>query len=319
MRCWLRVLTGVVLWGGSLLAATSRPLVVGYAPNWRNPAELASSIDFSKLTHLNLAFENPVDDSGRLSFHEGEKQLIDKAQKSGVKVLVSIGGGSVSEDAAMRGRYNALLASDKRAAFVRELGAYVETHHLDGIDVDLEGPAIGPDYGAFIDDLAAELHRRGKLITAALGSYGGDRVPDAALAKLDLIHVMAYDATGPWNLKKPGPHSTLEFAKRSVDSWLKRGVPPARLVLGVPFYGYAFGATATKREYSYADIVAEFPGAEDKDLIGDAIHYNGAPTIRAKASYAMEQKLAGIMIWSLDSDAAGSKSLLTVIHQTLNP
>jgi GH18 family chitinase len=109
----------------------------------------------------------------------------------------------------------------------------------------------------------------------------------------------------------------LEFAKDNVTYWLGRGLPKAKAVLGVPFYGYGFGAAFRKRDYPYAAIVASHPGAENLDQIGDTIWYNGIPTIRAKARYVAEQGLGGMMIWSLDYDVKGERSLLTAVHEGL--
>jgi len=112
--------------------------------------------------------------------------------------------------------------------------------------------------------------------------------------------------------------SSFEFARTSVAYWLKRGVPKSKLVLGVPFYGHAFGAAAGRRGNGYKDIVARFPGAELRDQAGDTIWYNGIPTIRAKARYVRDEGLAGIMIWSLNNDAPGDKSLLAAIDAELS-
>jgi GH18 family chitinase len=90
-----------------------------------------------------------------------------------------------------------------------------------------------------------------------------------------------------------------------------------RAVLGVPFYGYGFGEAQKNRDYPYNKILAEFPGAETKDEVGQTVWYNGLPTIRAKIRYVREQGLGGVMIWSLDYDVPGEKSLLTAIHEEL--
>jgi hypothetical protein len=52
----------------------------------------------SKLTHLNIAFENPTNEAGDLSFNRDNDALIAAAQANKVKVLISIGGGSASTD-----------------------------------------------------------------------------------------------------------------------------------------------------------------------------------------------------------------------------
>jgi GH18 family chitinase len=129
---------------------------------------------------------------------------------------------------------------------------------------------------------------------------------------------MAYDGKGPWNRTDAGQHASMEFAKDNVAYWLKRGVPKDRLTLGVPFYGYGFGKAYKRGDYPYAKIVATYPGAENADQAGETIWYNGLPTIRAKAKLAADEGLAGVMIWSLDADAAGEKSLLRGVDEALN-
>ena len=298
--------------------AAAAPKVVAYVPNWGDLTALTGRIDYPKVTHLNVAFENPVDDTGALSFNAKNDALIATAHEKGVKVFVSIGGGSASGDPVLKPRYFRLIAPERRIAFARSLADYVVAHRFDGLDVDLEGPSINADYGGFIDALAAEFAPRKKSLTAALSEgYGGKNVPDAALQRFEFINIMAYDAAGYWNPNAPGPHSSLDFAKRCVAYWLHRGVPRDKAVLGVPFYGYAFGEAFRKRDYPYRDIVSTFPGAEMADETGKTVYYNGIPTIKAKAAFARTEKLGGVMIWSLDSDAPGEKSLLSALHGAL--
>ena len=298
--------------------AADRPKVVAYVPNWNNLAAFAPTIDYAKVTHLNVAFENPVNDSGEMSWNPGNALLVKPAKARGVKVLLSIGGGSASGDKALLARYGALLGKDHRGAFAAKLARFVRQHDFDGLDVDLEGPSITADYGPFIAILRRECDSRKLMLTAALSrGYGGDRVPDTTLSEFDFINLMAYDATGPWNPKAPGQHSSLEMAEQTVAYWLKRGLPKEKAVLGVPFYGYGFGPAFKTRDYPFGEIVRQHPGAELTDQIGDTIYYNGKPTIRAKCMLVRTRSLAGIMIWSLDSDATGEHSLLKVIAESL--
>jgi chitinase len=299
-------------------AATGPNRVVAYVPNWNDVSALAETIDYTHLTHINIAFENPSNPEGDLSFNPKNDLLIARAHKHHVPVLISIGGGSASEDKPLLARYFDLISEAKRAAFVAKLADYVTSHHFDGLDVDLEGPAINPDYGAFIQDLSRVLKPRGKLLTAALSQgYGGKSVPDSVFARFDWVNIMAYDGTGPWNPNAPGQHSSREFARSNVDYWLKRGLPKRKAVLGVPFYGYGFGEAFRKGDYPYSELVASYPGAENGDQVGNTIWYNGLPTIKAKAEYVKAQGLGGMMIWSLDSDVPGEKSLLTTIAKAL--
>ena len=315
-------MTRMVIAAMTLLLATTtaqaQKMVVAYVPNWIDLPAFTGAIDYGKITHINIAFENPTNGSGDLSFNPNNAVLIKKAREKGVKVLISIGGGSAADDDVLKPRYFDLLTDAKRAGFVAKLTDYVVKHNFDGLDVDIEGPSINKDYGAFIADLAKALKPKGKLLTAALSKgYGGDRVPTSTFAHFDFINIMAYDGTGPWNPNRAGQHSSFDMAKESVAYWLGRGLPKSKAVLGVPFYGYGFGDSFRNRDYPYSELVRDYPDAELKDEVAKTIYYNGIPTIKAKAKYVLEQGLAGVMIWSLDSDAKGEKSLLSALHESL--
>jgi GH18 family chitinase len=316
----LRIFLLSSLLAGAAPAHGAERRVVAYVPTWVDLKAFAETIEYDKLTHIAVAFANPANDAGDLSFKDDVAALVARARAHRVKVLASIGGGGASGNKAMLARYGALLADARRPAFVARLADYVAKHDFDGLDVDLEGPSIGKDYGAFVADLDRALRPRGRLLTAALSKgYGGERVPDAALRHFDFVNLMAYDAKGPWSPDSPGQHSSMELAKDSVRYWVGRGLPKDKAVLGVPFYGYGFGRAYRKRDYPYSLIVAIFPGAENADQAGDTVYYNGLPTVRAKAKYVIDEGLGGVMIWSLDYDVTGSKSLLGAIHETLAP
>ena len=301
----------------SVCLAPARPKVVAYVPNWVDLDSLSANIQYAKLTHINIAFENP-DASGDLTFNPQNDILIARAHAHQVQVLVSIGGGAASGDQVLLKRYAALLTDDQRADFVARIVDYVSRHNFDGLDVDIEGPSIGQDYGSFIHDLSLALQPKGKLLTAALSQgYGGGKVPAAVFGELDFVNIMAYDGTGPWEPQSPGQHSSFAFTTNNVLYWLQRGLPKAKAVVGVPFYGYGFGKAFRNGDYGYAKILAAYPGAEKTDQVGETIWYNGIPTIASKTQYVVDQGLGGIMIWSLDYDVQDERSLLSAIHKSL--
>lgn len=290
--------------------------VIAYIPNWIDLNAFSSSIQYSKLTHINIAFENP-DANGYLSFNSGSNSIINAAHAQNVKVFVSLGGGSVSEGGPIRDNYFNLITPANRTAFIQKIYDYVVAHNFDGVDVDLEGPAINGDYGGFVIALANKMHANGKLISAALSEgYGGANVPSSTFAAYDWINIMAYDATGPWAPNNPGQHSPYSMAVNQFNYWTGRGLPASKAVIGLPFYGYGFGASANQG-ISYSNIVAQYPGAENLDQVGNTIYYNGIPTIKQKTTFAI-QNAAGVMIWELSQDATGSKSLLTAINQVIS-
>src|SRR4051794_35251612 len=88
--------------------------VVAYVPNWVDLDSFSGSIDYSKITHINIAFENPTDEQGDLSYHKKNDVLIAKAHENDVKVLVSIGGGAASGNKKLQTLYFDLLTDPKR-------------------------------------------------------------------------------------------------------------------------------------------------------------------------------------------------------------
>ena len=93
--------------------------IVAYVPNWVDLKSFSETIDYAKITHINIAFENPINDRGDLSFHQKDEILITKAHANNVKILVSIGGGSASGNKALQARYFDLLSAPKRPALPR--------------------------------------------------------------------------------------------------------------------------------------------------------------------------------------------------------
>ncbi|MFA6084921.1 glycosyl hydrolase family 18 protein [Mucilaginibacter sp.] len=287
--------------------------VIGYMRNQRGLANSIKNVDLDKITHLNIAFINP-DSSGNLIVASGLKDVATLAHKNGVKVFLSIGGGTPPK------YLPDFIYGGKQDLLISALTKITVDYNLDGIDVDLEGRLIDKNYEGFVLKLASALKEKSKLITAAIATVYADRYTDKALAQFNFINVMCYDKTGPWNPNKPGQHAPFDMAADDMDYWSnKRGIAKQKLSLGVPFYGYGFGTNAPE-SLPYKDIIAQYPGAENTDQVtvpgGGIVYYNGAPTIKAKTLLALE-KAGGVMIWQLLQDTGGEKSLLRVIDDTI--
>ena len=263
------------------------------------------AVPFEKLTHVNYAFLIPNDDGTFRKFSAAShlKETVRRAREAGVKVLISVGGWGWER------QFEAMAeAPAKRAVFVRELLAFVKDHDLDGTDIDWEYPRPGgsaKNFLALMKELRVDLPTH-KLLTAAVAALGknADGIPDEALALLDFINLMAYD--GP-----AGAHSSMEFAAASIDYWHARGLPPEKLVLGVPFY-------SRPGEVPYRKLVQADPSASNKDLSsynGIEQNYNGIPTIQAKTRLAIKRG-SGVMFWTLENDSDDDLSLLNAIFQT---
>lgn len=276
--------------------------------------QAVTAIDFSKITHLNLAFVNP-DSNGAIPDNTVLPPLIQLAHGHQVNVFMSIGGGDGPS------WISGLLMDSKRHAFVDSILSFVAKYNLDGVDVDLEGNSIDNNYGAFISDLSKALAPGKKALSAAVGTWEGATIPDSALSLFDFINIMSYDNTGPWDPSNPGPHAPYSMAVSDLAYWGNtRGVRKERMNLGLPFYGYGFGPNNMTSTMIYSEIVSAYPGAENEDQIslsdGETMYYNGIPTIKSKTSLALNEA-GGVMIWELLQDSQGATSLLSSINQTI--
>ncbi|MFI6094486.1 glycosyl hydrolase family 18 protein [Lentzea sp. NPDC051213] len=272
---------------------------VGYMPSWSGSV---TSIQYSKLTHINYSFVLPngngtlqgVPDPGKL------QQLVSLGHQNGVKVSIAIGGWNDGNDSAfeqMAGN------AGSRTTFVNSLINLVNQYNLDGVDMDWEYPDPGAsanNYTAMMQQLGTELHNRGKLLTAAVVSEGGtaNGVQPAVFGIVDWLNIMAYDGGSP--------HANYDWSINSVNFWKGRGLPASKAVLGVPFY-------SRPTYIAYRDLVAQDPANANRDSY-NGNSYNGIPTIKRKTTWALSNA-GGIMNWELSQDTTGSTSLLNAIWE----
>jgi chitinase len=284
----------------ALAPAMAQFRVIGYLPSWTGDV---NAVQYSKLTHINYAFLLPNADGSIQAIDNPAKlqSLVAKAHASNVKVLISVGGwlnGNPAPFESIGG--NAGYTS----TFATNLVNFANQYGLDGIDIDWEHPNANTAnaYASLMQQLATELHSRGKLLTTAVagGTWAGPGILPSVYGNLDFMNIMAYDDTPP-------NHSTYALASQSITYWQGRGLPKSKTVLGVPFYAQPSGTT-------FADLLAQ--GADPNADLFNNQGYNGIPTIKSKTNLAFDQA-SGIMIWQLAGDAVGANSLLTAINQVV--
>ena len=305
--------TRKVTYGPDIYTPDTSFKVVGYLAGGNFNA--IDEIEINKLTYLDLAFANP-DKDGNLIFDDNANiiPVVKKAHDAGVKVFVSLAGGGRPDTIIWKD----VLKDKNRSGFIGKIIEYVENNNLDGVDVDIEGnlfPYVGDSYNPFVAELKEALHAKGKGMSCALGAHHVHPVvKQQALDAYDFINVMVYDKTGVWRPNIIGPHSPFSFAEEAIQYWtVERGIPPQRIVLGVPFYGFDF--TPPARYIDFSEIISQDVLLAYVDSTGMR-YYNGIPMIVKKVELA-KKSLGGVMIWELGCDIRNDLSLLKALDQTV--
>ncbi len=332
-----------------------------------------SDVQPAKLTHLNYAFA--AIKNGEVALNDGlpaaqseadfaELQKL-KAANRHLQTLISVGGWAGSKDFS-----NIALSDATRARFAASAVRFVRQHHFDGIDIDWEFPVAGGDegnarrpedrhnYTLLFAELRKQLDHAGKqdhrhyLLTAAIGNnpqFLANTEMDQVARILDWTNIMTYDFAGHWNAYA-GHHTPLysdaDLKRADADTsasvsaivtqTLKAGVPPAKLVLGVPFYGYSWKQCNAqdhgqlqdchgKGRGTWEDGVLDFADI-DANLIdkngfvrywndtakaawlfnadtGEFVSYEDPQSLAFKIGYIKEHGLGGAMFWEISSDS----------------
>jgi GH18 family chitinase len=282
--------------------------IVGYFPSWSGKPE---EVRYEALTHINYAFGLIKADGTYGSMDQPDKlrDLVQRAHQKGTKVLLSVAGLDDGTTKALDtvGGDPALLETLSTSTL-----ALLEQYQLDGIDLDWEFPdqTTSAHFSALVVTLSAALHAHSRLMTLAVSADHGAWVTDDAWKASDWLNIMAYD--DGWH-KQGVAHSTYGFTRAQLDYWLNRGVPAAKTVIGVPFYGRSL---VTWRAKSYAALLREFPESTDSDVAG-GYAYTGPDSMRSKVVNQARVRAGGVMIWQLNQDARGPNSLLSLIYETV--
>jgi len=300
-----------------------------------------------------------------------------KAAHPHLKTMIAVGGWFDS------GRFSDVASTAAgREKFARSVRDFVVQYQFDGVDLDWEYPGVAtsvnnnvrPEDGenyvrlaqAIRDQFDAQSAIDGKdyLISAAIpAGYDKYEVIDLAglAGVLDWINAMTYDYHGRWIANRTGHNAPLfdnpadpGDDRFNVDSTIQgmiaAGVPPAKLTLGIPLYGYTWeGVGATNDGLfqqaagtgfgsfepgmaDYRDIASRIdqaPGAEKWDAAAQASYfyspamdggafagYDSPRSVRRKLEYVESNGLGGVMFWELSNDIRDSSdpdSILNVV------
>lgn len=279
--------------------------VVAYLPDYRALTLAPAAPPLNNLTDLVFFSLEPTPagglDSARLT-PAVTARLQHIKRRHALRLWVALGGWERSA-----GFAPVATSPAKRVLFARALTLFCLNHHFDGADFDWEHPATAPEEAGYAA-LLAETHRafapHGLRLSVTMAPW--QKITPAAIAAVDAINLMAYD--------HEGRHSTLAQAEADVTGFLRQGVPPQKLCLGLPFYGRDIAHPDTA--LGYADITRLYHPAPGVDEAG-GLYFNGPATVTQKVHYALAQRLGGVMVWELGQDAPGARSLLKAIRQAV--
>ncbi len=276
----LTLLTGLILFAGISNSAAELPdeagydqgekdyKIIGYVAGWRTDWS-TDKIDAGKLTHINYAFADVLEDGRVVSMHEQDAYnfaVLDslKAVNPDLKILISLGGWT-------RSTYfsDAALTEESRRRFAESAVAFVKEFGIDGVDIDWEYPgspgagnvfraADKQNFTLMLKEIREHLDEQSRidgreddpyLLTIATGASRGfleNTEMHKAHQYLDFINLMTYDyhtggspVAGHHTNLYPSVsiHYTRGSADQSVQWYIDAGIPSEKLVLGVAFYG----------------------------------------------------------------------------------
>jgi chitinase len=318
-----------------------------------------SEVDGRKVTRINYAFASVKDGEVVPGFsHDAENLAVLtslKRKNPALTVVISVGGWTWS------GAFSdAALTRQSRRRFVESAVRFVERYGLDGVDIDWEYPGMvgngnkfrpedKQNYTLLLADLRARFDVEGRrlgrhlvvsIATGASTHFLENTEMEKVAPYVDTVNVMTYDYYMPGIDKVTGHDAPLlaseddpkhVSAQRSVEEYLRAGVPAKKIVLGVPFYARSWsevsggehglfqaGKPARGLHVSLGDVQGLLANGYVRywdanaavpylynEQTGTFISYEDKESIAKKCTYVIEQGLGGVMFWEYFSDPSG--------------
>jgi GH18 family chitinase len=331
----------------AITAFAATPRVVGYYPYWAQYSQFyPKDVRYELLTQVHYGYLVP-DASGELAFADAsdEPNFVDLAKsvadREGLELMAVIGGQG-NEDALRM----VAASAEKRAALVKSALRFVKKYGLDGMELDWANPqsSDAENYSALLVALTEAFAEAELALSASVyGRASLDVYRSADLNNLDYVMVNMLDQMDE-SATEVSPNFSPVKATEAVERLVKKGVEPNLLIPIAPLYGKSYAqaqglgtahqgsGSGNEGYWSFKDLMDKFNGDSykvsfDEDTQSEVavssqetIVFTGIPTVKALASYAKDEKLAGIAVYDISQDRCEPiVSLLVTAGKVLRP
>ncbi len=187
----------------------------------------------------------------------------------------------------------------------------------DGVHIDFEAIPVR-DRDNFVQFL--RLLKKGlgkKVLSVALParlSESGDVLGYVRIAEIvDRIIIMAYDEH--WSTSVPGPVASMEWSSR-VASYAMSKIATPKLVMGLPFYGRAWGDIRSDRAYKFSGVSSlldekdirsfsregNVPWFRYQELVTVDVYYDDAESLSHRLRLYRDAGVGAVAFWRLGQE-----------------
>uniref|UniRef100_A0A2K5CQH7 Di-N-acetylchitobiase n=1 Tax=Aotus nancymaae TaxID=37293 RepID=A0A2K5CQH7_AOTNA len=161
-----------------------------------------------------------------------------------------------------------------RASWIAQKLNLAKIQHMDGINLDIEQEVncSSPEYDALTalvkettDSFRREIEGSQVTFDVALKCYNYTGIADAC----DFLFVMSYDEQSQiWSECIAGANAPYNQTLTGYNDYIKMGMNPKKLVMGVPWYGYDYTCLNLSEDHVCTIAKVPFRGAPCSDAAG---------------------------------------------------